>query len=219
MKRKSSAHMAASEEEGLPVKKIAVTASEAKKCSTLVENDDTIDVQSFLLRDCQESSKQLVAQAKKRALELQQQLEIGKKRLLDAFDAEKENFRDDGEAYPQAYVVSVRCVTGPYHEMNFSMEINVKRCSSCFIGRSTGRKFRPPRGLSMPKDLELSTSHAQIKMETTGKLFFIDLDSTNGTRIDGVELEPNEPFELDASKPIKVEIGAGEFEFMFEQKA
>lgn len=56
-------------------------------------------------------------------------------------------------------------------------------------------------------------------METTGKVFFIDLDSTNGTRIDDVELEAHEPYELILSKPIKVEIGAGEYEFIFEQKS
>lgn len=34
---------------------------------------------------------------------------------------------------------------------------------SCLIGRSTGRKFRAPNGLSMPKDAELSTTHAQVR--------------------------------------------------------
>jgi pSer/pThr/pTyr-binding forkhead associated (FHA) protein len=60
------------------------------------------------------------------------------------------------------------------------------------------------------------TPCTQIKMAATGKVFFIDLDSTNGTRIDGVELEAHEPYELTLSKPIKVEVGAGEYEFTFE---
>ncbi|POM74711.1 hypothetical protein PHPALM_8289, partial [Phytophthora palmivora] len=50
-----------------------------------------IDVQGFLLRDCQASSKKLVEQAKQRAAELRRELEEGKKVLLDALEAEKEN--------------------------------------------------------------------------------------------------------------------------------
>ncbi|KAL3668807.1 hypothetical protein V7S43_006101 [Phytophthora oleae] len=183
------------------------------------EIDDMIDVQGFLLQDCQASSKKLVEQANARTAELRQELEEGKKMLLDALEAEKENLDKDAKATPRAFTISVRCITGPYRGRNFSMDIDAKRHSSCFIGRSTGRKFRPPRGLSMPKDSELSTSHGEIKMETPGKFLFIDLDSTNGTRIDDVELEPNEPYELTISKPIKVEVGAGEYQFTFEQKA
>ena len=64
-----------------------------------------------------------------------------------------------------------------------------------------------------------TTDTLQIKMETTGKLFFIDLDSTNGTRVDNVQLEAHEPYELTLSKPTKLEIGGGEYEFVFEQKS
>ena len=56
------------------------------------------------------------------------------------------------------------------------------------------------------------------KNGTTGKIFFIDLDSTNGTRINDVDLEADVPYELTLSRPIKVEIGAGEYEFVIEPK-
>uniref|UniRef100_H3HCS4 FHA domain-containing protein n=1 Tax=Phytophthora ramorum TaxID=164328 RepID=H3HCS4_PHYRM len=178
-----------------------------------------IDVQGFLLRDCHASSKRLVEQANMRAEELRRELKAGKKALLDALEAEKENLDKDGNAIPRAFTIAVQCITGPYRGRKFSMDIDVKRHSSCFVGRSTGRKFRPPRGLSMPKDSELSTSHGEIKMETTGKIFFIDLDSTNGTRIDGLELDAHQPYELTLGETIKVEIGAGEYELTFEQKS
>ena len=61
---------------------------------------------------------------------------------------------------------------------------------------------------------ELTNSHSQIKMETLGKIFFINLDSTNGTRVDDVELEAHKPYELTLSKPIKVKLSAGEYEFV-----
>lgn len=35
---------------------------------------------------------------------------------------------------------------------------------SCLIGRSTGRKFRCPQGLSLPKDPEISTTHAEVRL-------------------------------------------------------
>ncbi|KAG1704229.1 hypothetical protein DVH05_006239 [Phytophthora capsici] len=180
---------------------------------------DEMVIQEYLLRDCQASSKKLVEQANARVAELRQELEEGKKILMDALEAEKENLDKDAKSIPRAFTISVRCITGPYRGRKFSMAIDAKRHSSCFIGRSTGRKFKSPRGLSMPKDSELSTSHGEIKMETPGKVFFIDLDSTNGTRIDDVELKPNEPYELTISKAIKVEVGAGEYQFTFEEKA
>eukprot|EP00644_Phytophthora_capsici_P013579 jgi/Phyca11/18061/fgenesh1_pg.PHYCAscaffold_33_\ len=161
-------------------------------------------IQEFLLRDCQASSKKLVEQANARVAELRQELEEGKKILMDALEAEKENLDKDAKSIPRAFTISVRCITGPYRGRKFSMAIDA---------------FKSPRGLSMPKDSELSTSHGEIKMETPGKVFFIDLDSTNGTRIDDVELKPNEPYELTISKAIKVEVGAGEYQFTFEEKA
>ncbi|KAG7391014.1 hypothetical protein PHYPSEUDO_006149 [Phytophthora pseudosyringae] len=227
MKRKhatGAAHASNKGQETSPAKKKArASKSNAQESEEPVQDlermEEMIDVRGFLLRDCQASSKILVEQAKLRAAELRRQLEEGKKVLLDALEAEKENLDKDGNAIPRAFTISVRCVTGPYRGRKFSIDIDVKRHSSCFIGRSTGRKFRSPRGVSMPKDSELSTSHGEIKMETSGKVFFIDLDSTNGTRIGDVELEPNEPYELTIHKPVKVEVGAGEYELTFEEKA
>ncbi|KAG6977549.1 hypothetical protein JG688_00000256 [Phytophthora aleatoria] len=180
---------ASSEDETSPMKK-KVRAPEAnahERDALTQEVDEMIDVQGFLLLECQVSSKvhlKLVEQAKLRAAELRREMEEGKKVLLNALEAEKENLdKVDENTIPRAFTISVRCVTGPYRGRKFSMDMDV------------------------------------IKMETTGKVFFIDKDSTNGTRIDDVELEPEKPYELTISKPIKVEVGAGEYEFTFEQKA
>ncbi|OWZ17474.1 hypothetical protein PHMEG_0008577 [Phytophthora megakarya] len=224
MKRKHATNTAnatnSEEQEAPPVRKKVRPSPTTKQEneSPVHEVDETIDVQGFLLRDCQDASKKLVDQAKLRAVELRRELKEGKKMLLDALEAEKENIDKDGNAVPRAFTIAVRCITGPYRGRKLTLDINVKRQSSCFVGRSTGRKFRTPRGLSVPKDCELSTSHGEIKMESTGKVFFIDLDSTNGTRIDDVILKAHEPYELNLSKPIKVEVGAGEYELTFEQR-
>ncbi|CAI5744582.1 unnamed protein product [Peronospora destructor] len=183
-----------------------------------VQTLDEIDVQKFLLQDCQALSKKLAEQAQLQADELRRELEKGKKVLLDALQTEKENIDKDDNVTPRALTIAIRCITGPHCGKRFCLDIDVKRHSSCLIGRSSGRKFRPPRGLSVPKDSELSTSHGEIKMETTGKIFFFDLDSTNGTRINDVDLKAHVPYELTLSKPIKVEVGAGEYEFVFERK-
>ncbi|CAH0482638.1 unnamed protein product [Peronospora belbahrii] len=218
-KQRESVNDAKKEQETSHVTKQAKTSGTSPHDSEeVVEELNKIDVQSFLLRDCQALSKKLVEQAKLQADELRQELEKGKKVLLDALEAEKEKIEKGDNVIPRAFAIAVRCITGLYCGKRFSMDIDVKRHSSCFIGRSTGRKFRPPRGLSLSKDSELSTSHGEIKMEPTGKIFFIDLDSTNGTRINDVDLVACEPYELMLSKPIKVEVGAGEYEFIFEQK-
>ncbi|CAI5701862.1 hypothetical protein KXD40_003033 [Peronospora effusa] len=220
MKRKqiAAADATSKEQEDAPLTKRARATEKSphdseKSVSTL----DEIDVQKFLLQDCQALSKKLVEQAQLQANELRRELEKGKQVLLDALQMEKENIDKDDNITPRAVTITIRCITGPHRGKRFCLDIDVKRHTSCFIGRSTGRKFRPPRGLSVPKDSELSTSHGEIKMETTGKLFFIDLDSTNGTRINDVDLEAHVPYELTLNKPIKVEVGDGEYEFCLEQ--
>uniref|UniRef100_A0AAV1TK08 FHA domain-containing protein n=1 Tax=Peronospora matthiolae TaxID=2874970 RepID=A0AAV1TK08_9STRA len=222
MKRKHAAIEAATASE----EQAASTSTAPRSGASIGESDniiiadlDNLDVQDFLLQDCQASSRILLEQAKARADELRREFERGKKVLLDALEAEKEDGGNHGDGVPRAFIILVQCLSGPYRGKKFRMDIDTTRHTSCFIGRSTGRKFRPPRGLSVPKDSELSTSHGEIKMEATGKLFFIDLDSTNGTRVNNVQLEAHAPFELTLSKPTKVEVGGGEYEFVFEQKS
>ncbi|KAK1945705.1 hypothetical protein P3T76_002753 [Phytophthora citrophthora] len=85
---------------------------------------DEMVIQDFLLRDCQASSKKLVEQANTRVAELRQELEEGKKVLIDALEAEKENLDKDAKSIPRAFTISVRCITGPYRGRKFSMAID-----------------------------------------------------------------------------------------------
>jgi hypothetical protein len=90
--------------------------------------------------------------------------------------------------------IHVDVIDGPYAGNTYDLVPRKNRSHHVWIGRSAGKKFRS-NGISLPKDLEVSTSHGRFEM-SRGKFYFTDCASTNGSRIFGMDIEPNQPIEI-----------------------
>ncbi|GLD95457.1 hypothetical protein PINS_up004102 [Pythium insidiosum] len=178
------------------------------------EADDKVDVQTFFVRDCDAAAKQLVDHAKRRCDELRKEFAKSKDAILNEILAQKENLpadeEEDEEEPPLAYDVIVQCADGPYKGNSYILHMDLEQHPTCLIGRSTGKKFRVPHGLSFPKDSELSTTHGQLRLEPDGRLLYTDLDSTNGSYVNDDLVPPQEPVSLSLTEPIQLAVGGGE---------
>ncbi|KAJ8601374.1 hypothetical protein CTAYLR_005030 [Chrysophaeum taylorii] len=105
---------------------------------------------------------------------------------------------------PETYTLTMTTTAGPHVGAKFTLSVGPE---SCFIGRSSGKKFRL-KGVSLPKDNEVSTTHAKIELQR-GQLVIVDVGSTNGTILDGVELDEAKPYPLE--KGTTIHIGSSKF--------
>ena len=105
----------------------------------------------------------------------------------DAVSKAKEALRQECPAAkpiagPRA--VTMVATTGPHKGIAFKMTVGA---AACFVGRSGGKKFRE-KGISLPKDNEVSTTHAKIELKND-EIVLVDVGSTNGTSVDGEPIE------------------------------
>jgi pSer/pThr/pTyr-binding forkhead associated (FHA) protein len=91
--------------------------------------------------------------------------------------------------------IHIDIVGGPYDGTFYDLQPKTR--SHSWVGRSSSTKFKD-RGISLPLDLEVSTSHGRFEFKQ-GKFYYTDVASTNGTRINGEDCVPNHPYELEAN--------------------
>mmetsp|Transcript_12756 Transcript_12756/g.25989 ORF Transcript_12756/g.25989 Transcript_12756/m.25989 type:complete len:226 (+) Transcript_12756:65-742(+) len=99
--------------------------------------------------------------------------------------------------------IHVLVEAGPH--ANMKAVLKPTKATAAMVGRSTGKKFRE-KGLSLSKDLEVSTTHGKFQLMKDGKIYFTDTGSTNGTFIGDRQLDEGDPVEI--TDDLKIRVGA-----------
>ncbi len=89
--------------------------------------------------------------------------------------------------------VRAKVMSGPHAGIDTVLRPRQRRLVPKF-GRSTGQQF-VKNGISLPEDDEVSTTHAKLEARG-GAVWVTDLDSTNGSILDGASMPPGEPLPL-----------------------
>ncbi|ETW05719.1 hypothetical protein, variant 2 [Aphanomyces invadans] len=117
-------------------------------------------------------------------------------------------------SYGEMKTIHIVCTGGVYSGQRFTLVLAMDANRTCHIGRSSGKKYKAPHGLSLPKDPEISTSHAELRWNADDDHIYItDQNSTNGTKLNGRNLKSRVAVRLDFSKPIRLGFGGCDFTF------
>lgn len=150
-------------------------------------NSSNLTVEQFLNNQCDIIIADLQAHAQSLISQLKKEYEDGSEQLKSLLVSSSSSAK--------RLCVTLRCTSGAHSGQRFRLEPNTENGEDNFkMGRSTGKLFKE-KGVSLYKDKEISTTHAKIEVKN-GQAFLTDNRSTNGTILNGVEMEPLVPIRL-----------------------
>eukprot|EP00977_Amphora_coffeiformis_P002110 scaffold407_cov168-Amphora_coffeaeformis.AAC.6 len=88
-------------------------------------------------------------------------------------------------------------------------ELKVTRKNHCLVGRSSSKKFKT-NGVSLSKDLEVSTTHGKFELYKDGNVYYTDTGSTNGSKVNGESIGVDVPHQIETGTILLV--GTTKFE-------
>ena len=100
--------------------------------------------------------------------------------------------------------ISFEVISGPHKNSLFQLQVTRQQSQNekkWLIGRKESIK---KNGISLSKDKEVSSKHAQIRLLRATTLEIIDLKSTNGTKLNGTKIPPNTPHTLNPRDTFKM---------------
>ncbi|CAM9309643.1 unnamed protein product [Choristocarpus tenellus] len=97
--------------------------------------------------------------------------------------------------------VHLKAMGGPHKGASFTLKL-VAGGEPAMLGRSTTKKFKE-KGVSLPRDKEVSTSHGKLYRVGAG-VAFVDVGSSNGTVVDGEEAVKGKIFEVKTGMEILI---------------
>ena len=166
------------------------TSSSSSSSNSNSNNDNSLTVEQFLTNQCDIIIADLQAHAQTLISQLKNEFQEGSEQLKSLLVS--------SSSKAKRLCVTLRCTEGAHSGQRFRLEPTTDNGEDSFkMGRSTGKLFKE-KGVSLYKDKEISTTHAKIEVKN-GQVFLTDNRSTNGTILNGVEIERLVPIRLKES--------------------